>query len=485
MATQVPGLPHIGVADRLRAGFAAIRDELGIVVEHGASASAEAAARAAAPTGDAHAELIAAGERADRRDLPLVTLDPPGSRDLDQALHLTCEGSGFVLRYAIADVAAHVVPGGATDREARARGQTLYAPDLRVGLHPPALAEDAASLLPDRDRLAVLWTLHVNADGELADADVERALVRSTAQLDYPSAQAALDAGTAHPQLTLLAEMGALLRGAQRRRGAIEIPEPDQELAADGADGWTLRWEPRHPIEADNAQLSLLCGVAAARLMLASGSGLLRTLPDAPPEAHARLRSAARALRIAWPSQEPLSDLLPRLDGTDPAHLAFFDECRALLRGADYTPLVGPSPPLRRHAALGVEYAHVTAPLRRLADRFATECALAAHHAARAPAWARDALPALPDAMRAGSRTAGGLHRACIDLSEAVLLEHRLGERFTAAVVDVDPKGADVRVQDPPILARCTGDGLVEGERREVMLTEADPARRMVRFSAG
>lgn len=484
MATQVPGLPDIGVADRLRAGFAAIRDEFGVVVEHDPAATAEAAARAAAPTDDAHAELVASRERADRRDIPFITLDPPGSRDLDQALHLARDGDGFVLRYAIADVAAHVVPGGAIDAAARARGQTLYAPDVRVALHPPALSEDAGSLLPDRDRLAVLWTLRIEADGALAHPDVERALVRSTAQLDYPAAQAALDAGTAHPQLTLLAEAGELLRAAQRRRGAIEIPEPDQELAPDGTEGWTLRWEPRHPIEADNAQLSLLCGVAAARLMLASGTGLLRTLPDAPPEAHARLRAAARALRIAWPAGAPLSDLLPRLDGTDPAHLAFFDECRALLRGADYTPLVGPSPPVRRHAALGVEYAHVTAPLRRLADRFAAECALAARHAAMAPAWARGALPALPDAMRAGGRAAGALHRACIDLSEAVLLEHRVGERFTAAVVDVDPKGADVRVQDPPILARCTGDGLVEGERREVVLTEADPARRTVRFSA-
>lgn len=479
------GLPDIAVADRLRAGFAAIRDELGITAVHGSDAEAEAAARAATPTADAHADLVAAGERADRRDLPLVTLDPPGSRDLDQAFALARAGDGFVLHYAIADVAAHVAPGGAVDREARTRGQTLYAPDLRVGLHPSALAEDAASLLPDRDRLAVLWTLRIDGAGELAHADVTRALVRSTAQLDYPAAQAALDAGTAHPQLDLLTQAGALLCEAQRRRGAIELPEPAQQLAADGADGWTLRWEPRHAVEADNAQLSLLAGVAAARLMLASDTGLLRTLPDAPPEAHARLRAAARALRIDWRGTEPLSELLPRLDGTDPAHLAFFDECRVLLRGADYTPLVGPSPPVRRHAALGVEYAHVTAPLRRLGDRFAAECALAARHATIAPAWAREALPSLPDAMRASGRIAGALHRGCIDLSEAILLEHRIGERFSAAVVDVDERGADVRVQEPPILARCTGGGLVEGERREVVLSEADPARRRVRFAAG
>ncbi len=479
-------MPPNAIAARLRTGFAAIRAELEIVTEHPADAAREAAARADAPTAPLPGvDLVGADARADRRDLAFVTLDPLGSTDLDQAFALHRDGDGFVLHYAIADVAAHVVPGGAVDRVAHARGQTLYAPDGREGLHPPALAEDAGSLLPGRDRLAVLWSLTVDGGGELVGTDVERAVVRSTAQLDYAGAQAALDRGDGHEQLLLLREAGALLRTAQQRRGAIELPEPAQELASDGADGWTLRWEPRHPIEADNAQLSLLCGHAAATLMLGAGAGLLRTLPPAPPDAHTRLRAAAHALRITWPEDQPLSGLMPTLDGTDPAHLAFLDECRALLRGADYTPFDGAPPSLREHAAMGLAYAHVTAPLRRLADRYAAECALAAHHGVPVPGWARDALAAIPDEMRASTRLAGTLHRACIDLSEAVLLEHRVGERFPAAVVDVDDRGADVRIQEPPILARCTGDGLEPGTRRDVVLTEADPATRVVRFAAG
>lgn len=477
-------VPPNAIAARLRTGFAAIRAELEIVAEHPADAAQEAEARRAAPTAPLPGvELVGADSRTDRRDLQLVTLDPAGSTDLDQAFALHRDGAGFVLHYAIADVAAHVVPGGALDRVAHARGQTLYAPDGREGLHAPALSEDAGSLLAGVDRLAVLWTLTIDDRGELAGTEVERAVVRSTAQLDYAGAQVALDSGGAHEQLTLLREAGALLQTAQRRRGAIELPEPAQELVPDGANGWTLRWEPRHPIEAANAQLSLLCGHAAATLMLGGGTGLLRTLPPAPPEAHTRLRAAAHALRIAWPGAQPLSDLMPALDGTNPAHLAFLDECRGLLRGADYTPFDGAPPALREHAAMGLAYAHVTAPLRRLADRFAAECALAAHHDMPVPGWARAALPAVPDEMRAGGRLAGNLHRACIDLSEAVLLEHRVGERFPAAVVDVDDRGADVRIQEPPILARCTGDGLRAGERQDVVLAEADPARRMVRFS--
>ena len=69
----------------------------------------------------------------DRTDLELLTIDPPGSKDLDQALHIAVAGSGFVVSYAIADVAAFVTAGDPVDVEARRRGLTLYAPDVRTG----------------------------------------------------------------------------------------------------------------------------------------------------------------------------------------------------------------------------------------------------------------------------------------------------------------------------------------------------------------
>src|SRR3982750_748154 len=105
----------------------------------------------------AEAESVAAGPRVDgyvdATDLDLVTLDPAGSRDLDQAFALARRpGGGYDFAYAIADVAAFVATGGAVDREAHARGETLYLPDGRIPLHPPVLSEGAASLLPGQDR---------------------------------------------------------------------------------------------------------------------------------------------------------------------------------------------------------------------------------------------------------------------------------------------------------------------------------------------
>jgi exoribonuclease R len=90
---------------------------------------------------------------ADLTDLGFVTLDPPGARDLDQAVHLDRRGDGYRVHYAIADVAAFVRPGGAVDEEAHRRGTTLYGPDVRTPLHPTVLSERAASLLPHEEQI--------------------------------------------------------------------------------------------------------------------------------------------------------------------------------------------------------------------------------------------------------------------------------------------------------------------------------------------
>ncbi len=101
------------------------------------------------------------------------------------------------MHYAIADVAALVAPGGAVDAEAHPRGVTIYMPDRRAPLHPRALGEGAASLLPGEDRPALLWTIDLDAEGEPTDVHLERATVRSRAALSYTEAQAAIDGASA------------------------------------------------------------------------------------------------------------------------------------------------------------------------------------------------------------------------------------------------------------------------------------------------
>src|SRR4051795_6442144 len=160
--------------------FAAIRAEFDVPEEFPADVLAEAERRAAEPR---LPEL-------DATDVPLVTLDPPGSRDLDQAVHLALLGNGYRVSYAIADVGSFARPGGAVDAEPRRRGQTLYSPDKRTPLHPPVLSEGAASLLAGELRPAVLWSIDLDAEAEPTRVSVRRARVRSRQQLAYPGGQA-------------------------------------------------------------------------------------------------------------------------------------------------------------------------------------------------------------------------------------------------------------------------------------------------------
>ena len=474
-------------AGALPASFAAIRTELEVPEGFPDAVLAEAASAA---RGGPREDVPGGPQRADLRRLPFVTLDPPGSRDLDQAFHLEHRaGGGWRVRYAIADVAAFVVPGGAVDGEAWARGTTLYGPDARVPLHPVALSEGAASLLPGELRPAALWTIDLDAAGEQVAVDLRRAWVRSSAQLDYPAVQRALDDGSAGEQIVLLAEVGAARAGAERRRGGFDLPVPEQEVVpADGGAGlgWTLNLRGPLPVERHNAQLSLLTGMAAAGLMLGAGVGLLRTLPPPEPAAIERLRRTAAGLGVAWPADAPLGDVLRGIDPGTPAGAAFLEEATELLRGAGYAPFDGAAPQQPVHGALAAPYAHVTAPLRRLADRATTEVCLAAAAGAEPPEWARAALRGLPEAMAAASRRAGTLERACVDLLEALLLRDRVGERFAATVVETesDRPRATVTIAEPPVRARCDGDGLALGAVVDARLVEADPAQRRVRFAA-
>jgi len=118
-----------------------------------------------------------------------------------------------------------------------------------------------------------------------------------------------------------------------------------------------------------------------------------------------------------------------------------------------------------------------------LADRYATEVCLALHAGAEVPAEVRAALPGLPETMARTDRVANAAERGAVDLVEAVLLRGRIGQRFDAAVLDVDPKRnkATVALDEPAVRARCDGP-LTLGERTTVRLIEATPETRTVRF---
>ena len=463
-------------AQQMREGIAAIQQELELSASFPESVEAAAAEAAANPR---LPEL-------DRTDIELVTIDPESARDLDQAMHIERSGDGYVVHYAIADVAAFVRPGDPVDVEANRRGETYYGADSKVPLHPTVLSEGAASLLPDQVRPALLWTIQVDDVGEGIDVQVERALVKSRAKLSYEGVQAEIDAGTASELVGLLKEVGELRLAREAARGGVSLPLPEQELVETGEGHWELEFRRMLPVESWNAQISLLTGMAAASLMVYARVGILRTLPPADPRDVKRLHRTARALGIDWPAEQLYPDFIRSLDPSRPTHAAMVVACTRLLRGAGYVTFNGELPEQAQHSALASEYAHVTAPLRRLVDRYAGEVCVALCAGTDVPDWVVSAMAELPDTMAGSGRRANQYENAVVDLCEAELLHDRVGERFAAVVVDLDekdPRKGDITIQDPAVEATVIGTAdLPLGEEVSVELVSADPRTRDVEF---
>lgn len=411
--------------------------------------------------------------RADRTDIPFVTIDPRGSMDLDQAFHAERIDGALRVHYAIADPAAFVTHGDAVDREAHRRGQTLYAPDAKIRLYPPILSEGAASLLPGRPTPAILWTIDLAEAGHPVAFHARRALVTSRKRLTYEEAQSEIDSGRADGALRLLRTIGLRRRQLQRERGGMDLELPEQEVTSRGGQ-IGLRFRGPLPVEEWNAQVSLLTGMCAARLMLDNGIGLLRTMPPPEEGAVAALRAAAEFVAVEWPHDLPYQSFVSSLDSSQPEHVGLLMLATRLLRGAAYVTFDGDPPKQRLHHALAAPYAHTTAPLRRLGDRYVNEIAVALCAGAQPPAWVRARLSQLPEILRDAHRRQGELERRSVDLLEAALLEHRVGETFEAVVIEVGTKGSTIQISDPAIVTHCAGHCGRLGERARVRLTRAD-----------
>ena len=467
-------------APELVEGLARIREELDVPGPHPPAVEAEAA--------DAARRVLegldgAGGDRVDARDVELVTIDPEGSRDLDQALHIERRpGGGHRVRYAIADLAAFVAPGGALDAEVWERGVTFYLPDARAPLHPPVLGEGAASLLPDKDRPALLWTIDLDPDGAAGPVRFERAVVRSRAQLSYLGVQAELDAGRGGDTERLLAEVGPRRQAIEADRGGVSLDLPTQRVV-DMGDRWRLERERVVPVMGWNAQISLLVGMTAADAMLDAGVGLLRTLPPPADDVVRRVRATAGALDVAWPAERGYADRVRELDSDVPAEAALLVLAARGLRGSGYLALRPGEPVPRgdavRHGAVAAPYAHVTAPLRRLCDRHANEVCLALFGGAEPPAAVVERLPDLPKAMAQARGREGAVSRAVVDLVEALLLQTHVGDVLPATVVSSREGRSTVVVSDPAVQAEVPGE-LPLGERIDVRVEAADPATRSI-----
>jgi len=447
----------------LDAGLAAIRSQYSVPASFPpAVLDAAEAAASRAPT-----------EHVDRADWPFVTLDPATSTDLDQAFTIERAGDDLILHYAIADVAWFVTAGDALDVEAWKRGTTLYLPDGKAGLYPPRLAEGAASLLPDGSRPAVIFHVRVGGDGVATLDGAERAIIRTRAKLAYDSVTAA--------QLPAdFDEFSRRVQAAAAARGAGTIEPPEQLVERIGDDQYQLVFQPRLASEDQNAAMSLACNLAVAQAMLHASTGLFRVMPEPDERAVKRLRHTARGLGMKWGPGQSLAEFSRTLDGNDPKHASFMLAARRAGGGADYQQFIPGVTPW--HSAMAATYAHATAPLRRLADRYVVQVVLAVANGNAVPDDVAEALPRLPEPMDRADSTGNRIDRAVLDLAEAIILRGHEGESFDAVVVDDDDDGTRIQLLDVAVVAKVKAHGVEPGDNLRVKLVATDVDKRTVQF---
>lgn len=410
------------------------------------------------------AEPAGLAGREDWRQVAFVTIDPTDAKDHDDAVHAIADTDsanpgGFIISVAIADVAYYVRPYSALDREALARGNSVYFPDRVVPMLPERISNDLCSLRPGEDRAAIAVRMVIGADGRKRDHAFHRVLIRSAARLHYAQAQAAIE-GLADEAteplvpgiLEPLYEAYEALSRARVDRSPLDLDLPERKivLKPDGAVDRVLtpeRLDSHRLIE----EFMILANVAAAETLERHRTPFVYRVHDAPSlEKLAALREFLASLDIALPKAQTLrpshfNTILERAKGSGSEMLVnevvLRSQAQAEYSGTNYG-----------HFGLNLRrYAHFTSPIRRYAD-------LIVHRALiRALKLGRDGLPDSMDAaamneigaqISAAERRAMAAERETTDRLIAHFLADRIGATFEGRVSGVTRSGLFVKLDE-------------------------------------
>ncbi|HUH03761.1 MAG TPA: RNB domain-containing ribonuclease [Kofleriaceae bacterium] len=321
--------------------------------------------------------------------LPFVTIDYETSRDLDQALHVTRDGDGFGVWYALADAAYYVRPGSALFADALVRGTSYYLPGLTVPMLPPELSEGIVSLNPGVDRRALVFRMLLDATGQVRSTELVRARIHSRAKLTYDGVQAHFDAPARSPlrdreftaSLELLAEVGRLRIAHAEARDVVKYDRIAVRLSLRdaGAERVRIDGEPRNDVQAWNEQISLLTNIEGARFLAArvdpsTGlAGVFRV--HEPPtelelgELRGSIDELVKALELEptwrWDrARESLGDYIGRLPDEGPrARLSRALQRQAMILGRASYFAITPGP----HYGIGAAaYSRFSSPMREI-----------------------------------------------------------------------------------------------------------------------
>ena len=416
--------------------------------------------------------------REDWRRLPFVTIDPPDAKDHDDAVHAEPDQApnnpgGFILTVAIADVAHYVRTGSALDREALARGNSVYFPDRVVPMLAERISNDLCSLRPHEDRPALAVRIVIGADGRKRWHTFHRVMMNSAAKLSYVQAQAAIDGRPDDDTSPLLdsalrplyAAYEALKRARHERQPLdLDLPERKILLKADGTVDRVItpeRLEAHRLIE----EFMILANAAAAETLERARSPIIYRVHDEPAleKVHA-LQEFLETLDIPFAKSgtlkaEAFNRILARVKGRDAEQLVNEVVLRTQAQAEYAAENYG-------HFGLNLRrYAHFTSPIRRYADLIVHRGLISAMK------LGRDGLPEDTDQktlaeisaqISATERRAMLAERETSDRLIAHFLADRVGASFDGRISGVTRVGLFVKLRgtgaDGFVPARTIGD---------------------------
>ncbi|MGQ9660343.1 MAG: ribonuclease R [Thermochromatium sp.] len=405
--------------------------------------------------------------RVDLRHLPLVTIDGADARDFDDAVYCERKPKGWRLLVCIADVASYVRPGTALDREALARGNSVYFPDRVIPMLPEVLSNGLCSLNPHVDRLCMTAELYINREGQITRTRFFEAVMRSQARLTYDQVAAMLIDGDSElcerfaeilPHLHELYQLYQALQAARAERGAIDFDTIETRFLFNEQG----RIESVVPLVRNDAhrlieECMLAANVAAARQFQRKRLPAIYRIHDLPSQEKLNdLREflAQLALRLPGGDRPTAADyaaLLEQIKDRPDRRLIQTVLLRSMQQAMYSTDNVG-------HFGLAFEaYTHFTSPIRRYPDLVVHR--LLKHLIAGGTAsdldYTKTELQQIAEWCSGTERRADEATRDAEDWLKCEFMQDKLGETFTGTITSVNSFGLFVELDEIYI------DGLV------------------------
>jgi len=457
--------------------------------------------------------------REDLTHLPIVAIDPADARDHDDAVWATpdddpANDGGWKAIVAIADVSFYVRPGSAIDREARARGNSVYFPDRVVPMLPEILSADVCSLKAGEDRAALACHLQVTKAGALKSWRFTRAVVRLAANIAYEEAQAAIDGGSGSAWDDALTERALVplwdcwraLAAARDKREPLDLDLPERRVVLD-EQGRIMSVAARERLDAHRLieDFMIAANVAAAKALEAKKAPVMYRVHEAPArEKLVALKDYLETFEVPFALGQVVKPatfnrILDRV-GDVPFRPEIMEQILRSQTQAYYAPA--------NHGHFGLSlgsYAHFTSPIRRYADLMVHRALVSAYGLGPGGLNGDEDFELAGTTISKLERRAMEAERETIDRYVAAFLSERVGElvevRITGVTnfgffATVDGIGGDglMPVRDlggeyfrfdeaaRRLVGEQSGEEYAQGQRLELRLAEANPVSGALRF---